>query len=140
MATTQIEQPPVMKLIRERRKRLHLSYDRAGELAGISGTRWRQLEGGFRAVKGTYFTESAPAPTLARMALAVGMRPADVREHSEDAAGEMTALAEIRARADTDTRAEAVRMVGTIGGLTDRQRRLLEDSVADDLRRVREES
>ena len=59
-----VEQPPVMQLIRARRKGMRLSYDRAGQMIpdGLSGTRWRQLEDGYRTLKGVgRIPESAPA-------------------------------------------------------------------------------
>ena len=133
-----------MRLIRDRRKKTHLSYDRAGQLVPgrpISGTRWRQLEDGYRTVKGIgRIPESAPAVTLAGMAYVVGATPADL--HAEDcheAADELVRLIEERAREDGDTQAEAARMVRAAPGLSARQRDALAREVAVSLHRIREQ-
>ena len=133
-------QPPVMALIRERRKRAHLSFDRAGQAAGISGTRWRQLEDGRRAIRGVgYIPEYAPAATLARMAHAVGVTPAELEPFGVDeAVTELVLLAESRALEDGAARAEARRLAGMAEGLTGRQRDALEERIAADLRAVRD--
>lgn len=136
-----VTQPPVMALIRERRKHAHLSYDRAGLLAGISGTRWRQLEEGRRAIAGIgHIPEHAPAITLARMAWVVGLTPDDLAGFGlDEAAGELKRLAEAAAREDGETAAEAARMAALIPDLTDRQRAALEDKIAAGLRAVRKD-
>ena len=133
-----------MRLIRDRRKKTHLSYDRAGQLIPgrpISGTRWRQLEDGYRTVKGVgRIPESAPAATLAGMAYVVGATPADL--HAEDcheAAYELVQLIAEQAREDGDTQAEAARMARTVRGLSMRQQRALEQEMAMSLRRIREQ-
>jgi transcriptional regulator with XRE-family HTH domain len=142
MATpSPIQQPPVMQLIRQRRKSMHLSYDRAGALAGISGTRWRQLEDARRAIRGVgYIPEVAPAATLARMAYAVGVTPAelDAQGHAE-AAGELAGVLEARGREDGEAQAEAARMVAGVPGLSARQRQRLAEEIAADLRKVRDQ-
>ena len=70
-----------------------MSKRHAAELAGMSEGRWRQLEaGGFRR-RGRWEPESAAAPTLARMARAVGVTEAELRACGrEDAAAELAAL------------------------------------------------
>lgn len=130
-----------MALIRERRKRAHLSFDRAGHLAGISGTRWRQLEDGRRAIRGVgYVPEHAPAATLARMAYAVGITATELEScGAHEASVELMMLAESRAEADVMALAEAARLVDQVPGLTPRQRATLEAKIAADLRDVRED-
>ena len=139
-----VEQPAVMRLIRDRRKKTHLSYDRAGQLVPgrpISGTRWRQLEDGYRTVKGIgRIPESAPAVTLAGMAYVVGATPAELHaEGCHDAADDLVRLIEERAREDGDTQAEAARMVRAAPGLSARQRDALAREVAVSLHRIREQ-
>jgi hypothetical protein len=131
-----------MELIRARRKRMHLSYDRAGQMVpgGLSGTRWRNLEDGYRTVRGVRFAESAPAVTLAGMAYAVGVLPAELHAHGcHDAADELLALTSDQARGDGQVLAEAAQAAGVIRGLNARQRQALESEIAADLRRIREQ-
>ena len=139
-----VDQPTVMRLIRDRRKKTHLSYDRAGQLVPgrpISGTRWRQLEDGYRAVKGFgRLPESAPAVTLAGMAYVTGVTPAELHaEGHHEAADDLARLIEERAREDGGTQAEAARMARTVTGLGARQRYVLEQEIAVSLRRIREQ-
>jgi methyl-accepting chemotaxis protein len=133
-----------MRLIRDRRKRMHLSYDRAGQLIPgrpISGTRWRQLEDGSRAVRDVgRIPESAPPVTLAGMAYVVGATPAELHaEGCHEAADELIHLTEQRARQDGTTLAEANRMAATVRGLNARQQQALAQEIAQGLRRVREQ-
>jgi transcriptional regulator with XRE-family HTH domain len=133
------DQPAVMKLIRERRKQMHLSYGRAGAHAGISDTRWRQLENGYRTIKGVgRIPEDAPPVTLAKMAYVVGVTVSELNDAGRgEAAAELRQLAEDRAQADGEAQAEAERMVSVVGGLTKAQRERLMTEVAADLRRIR---
>jgi hypothetical protein len=132
-----------MRLIRERRKRLHLSYDRAGALIPerpISGTRWRQLEDGYRTIKGVRFEEPAPALTLAGMAYVVRVTADELHGFGEhEAAEERTRIAAMYAREDGEALAEARRMVSAVGGLNGRQQEALISDVAQSIRRVREQ-
>ena len=50
----------------------HMSRREAARRAGISETRWRQIENGIIRVRGADYPEVAPAGTLARIALVVG--------------------------------------------------------------------
>ena len=139
-----VDQPAVMRLIRDRRKKAHLSYDRAGQLVPgrpISGTRWRQLEDGFRTVKGFgRIPESAPALTLAGMAYVVGATPADLHaEGCHEAAEDLVQIIAEQAREDGAAQAEAARMARTVPGLGARQRQALEREIAVSLQRVREQ-
>jgi hypothetical protein len=133
-----------MRLIRERRKRLHLSYDRAGALIPerpISGTRWRQLEDGYRTIKGAgRVPEPAPALTLAGMAYVVRVTADELHGFGEhEAAEERTRIAATYAREDGEALAEARRMVSAVGGLNGRQQEALISDVAQSIRRVREQ-
>jgi len=132
-----------MKLIRERRKRLHLSYDRAGQMVPgrISGTRWRQLEDGYRTIRDVgRVPESAPPVTLAGMAFVTGLSPDDLRgEGHDEAAEELVHLIEVRTRDDGETDAEAARMAGIAVGLNIRQQKWLTGRIASDLRQLREQ-
>lgn len=139
MSAPRPPQPPVMRLIQERRDRLGMSKRTAAALAGISEARWRQLEAGYREIRGVPVTEAPPDLTLARMALAVGLAPADVEPHGPRAA---RMLADLAAERDADGRRDAddaARMVSALGSrrLTARQRAALEALVADALRGLR---
>lgn len=120
---------------------MHLSYDRAGVRAGISGTRWRQLEDGHRAIRGVgYIPEEAPPATLARMAYAVGVTPDELVNGGQPAAGaELADLIEVRSREDGETHAEAARAVSTLAGLSAVARERLAQELAEDIRRIREQ-
>jgi transcriptional regulator with XRE-family HTH domain len=140
MTTSPPEQPRAMKLIRARRKQMRLSYIRAGKLAGISDTRWRQLEDGYRVVHGTTFAEEAPAATLARMAFAVSVLPPELAEAGRpDAAAELDILRAEAERLDGENRTQAARMVAASEGLTDRQKALLADAIAAELSNLRDQ-
>ena len=138
-----VEQPPVMQLIRERRKRMHLSYDRAGQMVpgGLSGTRWRQLEDGYRTIKGIgRVPEPAPAMTLAEMAYIVQVTPAELHARGcHEAAEELIVMTGERSRDDGEVLAQAAQMAAVARGLSARQRKALESEIAADLRRIREQ-
>jgi hypothetical protein len=136
-----LPQPPVMQLVEQRRDRLGMSKRAAAALAGISEARWRQLENGYREIRGVPVTEEAPDSTLARMALAVRLAPADVEPFSPRAAqmlGDLLAERDAHGQQDAD---DAARMVDALDGdgrgLTGRQRQALEADVAESLRRLR---
>jgi Helix-turn-helix domain len=140
MTTPRPPQPPVMQLIGQRRDRLGMSKRAAASLAGISEARWRQLENGYREIRGIPVTEDAPDPTLARMALAVRATPADIKAFSAHAAQILEGiLAEMEAGSQQDAD-DAARMVDALDGrkLTGRQRVLLETEIAESLRRLRD--
>lgn len=131
--------PPVMDLIAERRRRRDLSLRRAGSLAGISEARWRQLENGFRTTPIGPAPEHAPARTLARMAAAVGVTPAELDGAGQpEAAGLLAVYLAEREEQEERYAADAARMVAESGGrhLSARQRAALEAKVADALREV----
>lgn len=139
MTTPRPPRPHVMDLIAERRRKRNLSLRRAGDLAGISEARWRQLESGFRPTKIGPAPERAPDRTLARMAAAVGVTPAELRDagHADAAVLLADYLAE-RESQDEQYAQDAKRMVAESGGrhLSARERALLEAKVADALREV----
>ncbi|GAA4929127.1 hypothetical protein GCM10023224_05720 [Streptomonospora halophila] len=68
-------QPPEGLLIEEAResRRRGLSQNRAAELAGLSGTRWRHIVNGTRPATGAKVTQ-----TVARMALVVDVTPQEM--------------------------------------------------------------
>lgn len=72
-----------------------MSMTEAARRSGISPTRWRQLENGFRPFKGTNYPEVGPAQTIARMAHVVGVTPRQLTEAGRpDAAAELEAMAQ----------------------------------------------
>ena len=133
-----------MRLIRDRRRKMHLSYDRAGQLIPsrpLSPTRWRQLEDGYRTVRGIgRIPESAPPATLAGMAYVTGVTPAELHaEGCPEAADELVQLIADRARQDGSSLAEANRMVSTVPGLNAGQQRALAQEIVQSLGRIREQ-
>lgn len=142
MTTPRPPQPLVMQLIRERREQHpKLSIRKAADAAGISEARWRQLESGSRSTPLGYAAETAPDSPLARMAHAVGVTPAELREagHPEAAAILEGYAAELAAVAEADEEAAdvAARAAAEVRGLTARQRAALTAMIADDLRALR---
>lgn len=70
------EQRPEGKLIAAAADRMNLSIREAARRAGISYGRWRQIVTGYQNVSpGSYAEVRAPAKTLAKMALTVGITP-----------------------------------------------------------------
>lgn len=141
MTTPRPPQPPVMQLIEQRRRRAGLSFRRAGKLAGLSDSRWIQLEHGYRDTR--LGAEPAPAPdrTLARMALAVRVTPDELRPFSAEAAGILTELIEEReanGREDADAAAEMVDIYDRGRRLSGRDREDLESKIAGILRDFRD--
>lgn len=85
------EAPPEAKLIAERREALmpKVSQNKAGEMIGISGNRWRQIEKGYQTVSaGKRAPVIAPAATLAKMAQLVGVAPEELTAVGRDDAAE----------------------------------------------------
>lgn len=131
-----------MQLIEQRRERLGMSKRTAARLAALSESRYRQLEDGGREIRGTWIPEQAPDPTLAHMALAVRLAPADIQPHSERAALMLADLiAERNASSQRDTD-DAARMLGALDGrrrLSDRTRSALEAEIAQILHHLEDE-
>ena len=103
------ELPPEAALIRRLRKAPpEMSMRKAAEAAGISPTRWEQIEKASRMFRGTRYPEPpGPAPTVARMAAVVGATPEQLRAAGRaDAAGELEVLL---ARLGNGRQREAVR-------------------------------
>lgn len=88
------EAPPEARLITELRERApRMSMSHAAREAGISPTRWRQIENGYRPERGINYPESGPAQTVARMVMVVGGTPQQLIDAGRpDAAGELEAL------------------------------------------------
>jgi transcriptional regulator with XRE-family HTH domain len=86
--------PPYAQLIaRSRLAPPKMTITEAARRAGISDTRWSQLENGYRMNRGHAEPEWAPADTLAHMARAVGVTPAQLQDAArDDAAAELAAL------------------------------------------------
>lgn len=140
--TTLPTPPPEALLIRKRREEHvpHLSMREAARRAGISAPWWRMIETGIRRVSGQDFPERGNADTLAAMALAVGVEPAELEAAGRaDAAGRLERMAADRATADGATRAEASRLAANVAGLTSQGRARLAEKFAADLRDVRKQ-
>lgn len=133
-------QPPVMQLIEQRRERLGMSKRTAAALAGISEGRWRQLENGGRKIRGTWISEDATEPVLARMALAVRLSPDDIEPYSPRAAQMLADMAAEREAAGTQDADDAALMVEALPDarrVVGRKRAALEAEVAEALSRLR---
>lgn len=134
-----IDRPPEMALIRGRRTALGLSYASAGTLAGISDTWWRLIEDGQRQLKGPKGLR-----TLARMADAVGVTPAEMEERGRpDVAAELAVIHDLAGRQDAGAREEAERMIASMTGydeMSERQRSDLTATIAGEIRRMRKNS
>jgi transcriptional regulator with XRE-family HTH domain len=73
--------PPEGQLITDAIQRAGLSIREASRRAGISYGRWRQITTGFQNISpGTYAPVRAPAATLARMAAAARVTPAQLTQ------------------------------------------------------------
>lgn len=112
--TTNPQPPPEAELIRARREAApYQSVKQAAKLAGISDTRWRQIEQGYRMHRGRVEADTAaPAPILARMALTVGVTPAELEQAGRpDAAAELAALVRLPVPGDGDDLAATMRRI-----------------------------
>lgn len=65
--------PPEALLLKRVRKARRLSIPKAASAAGISASRWSQIENGYESKEGTPIPVTAPAGTLAHMATALGI-------------------------------------------------------------------
>ena len=92
--TADVTVPPEALLIaRMRQKAPRISMSEAARRSGLSLTRWRQIENGFRPERGTRYREVGPAQTIAKMAAAVGISPAQLAEVGRpDAADELAVI------------------------------------------------
>lgn len=91
--TTRPSPPPEGQRITAALKRTKLSARRAAARAGISDARWRQITSGYQMVSGNPIpVRDAPAETVARMALVVGVTPEELEDDRPDAAGELRRL------------------------------------------------
>ncbi|MFT4086155.1 MAG: helix-turn-helix transcriptional regulator [Gordonia sp. (in: high G+C Gram-positive bacteria)] len=90
------EVPAEAQLIRRARTRISpkLSIRAAAASVGLSEARWRQIESGYQTVRaGERSIVIAPAPTLAAMAHALNITPAQLRDAGrEDAADALASL------------------------------------------------
>ena len=80
--------PPEGRLIEDARERRRLSQNKAAELAGISGTRWRQIVTGTASGgKGIQVPVHGRAETVARMAQVVGVTAEQLSSVDREDAG-----------------------------------------------------
>ncbi|MGH3377926.1 MAG: helix-turn-helix domain-containing protein [Actinoallomurus sp.] len=109
--------PPEGRLIEEAREAMRgMSQNKAAKLAGMSGTRWRQIVTGVASGgKGIVIPVHGNPETVARMAQVVGVTPerlADVGR--EDAARELRALPLPNSPDDSDRDAIVDRLVAQV--------------------------
>jgi transcriptional regulator with XRE-family HTH domain len=92
--TADVTVPPEALLIAAMRQRApRISMSEAARRSGISLTRWRQIENGFRPERGTRYREVGPAQTIARMAAVVGISPQQLTDAGRaDAADELAVI------------------------------------------------
>lgn len=76
---------PILRVIDDLRAMRGMSKREAARAAELSEGRWRQLVVGYQLNKGAKIAATAPDATVARMALAVGMKPADAERLGEPA-------------------------------------------------------
>lgn len=109
--TTTPEPPPEAVLIAGMRERPpRQSIRAAATAAGISEGRWRQIEHGVRRFRGTAYPERGPAPTIAKMARAVGAVPEQLAAAGRpDAAAELEALLTVAGPHLTKRQSDALR-------------------------------
>jgi hypothetical protein len=120
--------PPEALLIERKRKAIvpRLSQRNAALKAGMSETRWRQIEVGGRWFRGRWEPEIAPPDTLARMAHVVGVTPGELREAGrEDASLPLETLL----ASPPDEIAHLVEGVREARGLSDRQKDVIIDLI-----------
>ena len=86
--------PAEARLIARRRNEPpKMSVRQAAARAGISETRWRQIEQGTIRERGREYAVTAPDATLAAMARAIGVTPAELDDADRrDAAAELRAM------------------------------------------------
>ena len=84
---------PAGRLIEAKRKALRPkpSQRDVADLAGIKEGRWRQIVNGFQTVAGQEVPDDGPAVTVARMARAVRVTPAELRDAGRPDAAEILA-------------------------------------------------
>ncbi|WP_019548420.1 helix-turn-helix domain-containing protein [Streptomyces sulphureus] len=83
---------PEGTLLKDALLRSGLSQRKAAERAGISETRWRQIVAGYQRVGGQEVAVTAPAETIARMALVLDVGADDLRQARRDDAAEVLAV------------------------------------------------
>lgn len=93
--STRPSPPPEAAVLKAGLKRSRKTARAAAHQADLSEARWRQILSGYQSVGGQYVSVRAPADTLARMAQAVGVTPAELRgAERADAADELAVLLE----------------------------------------------
>lgn len=119
--------PPWGALITASMKTLGMSGRAAARLAGISEGRWRQVTAGYEPRGTEYAPVHGPAGTVARMAFAVGVTPAELT-----AAGRRDA-AIILAGLNRDHADTLEALIGKVAAMTREQARLFLADIADRL-------
>lgn len=113
MAHETPRQPREGSLIEDAAKASGLSVKKLAANAGISDTRWRHIVRGYQpAPNGTVNPVTAPANTLAKMALAVDVTPEELAKTGRTDAADL--LARMKAGAGAVTTTGAVRGVGVM--------------------------
>ncbi|MFJ2477049.1 helix-turn-helix domain-containing protein [Streptomyces sp. NPDC087659] len=127
--------PPEASLVRLAREAAGLSPEKAAARMSvpISGSRWRQIEAGWRKDSGT--TVTAPATTLAQMAAAIGLTPDRLATAGRDDAAEI--LREIER---TSAPAEPSPQQATLTGLAEWQQKVILNALDDRPRSKREKA
>jgi hypothetical protein len=123
--------PPEALLIERKRKAIvpRLSQRNAALRAGISETRWRQIEVGGRWFRGRWEPEIAPPGTLAQMAYAVGATPAELAEAGREDA---VPLLQTLLASPPDQISQLVDGVRKARGLSERQKQAIIDLIRRD--------
>ncbi len=107
------EPPQWGTLIAAALARAGMSARAAARQAGISEGRWRQIAGGYQIVRpGVYAQVRGPATTLARMAAAAGVTPAELSAAGRDDAAQVLARQQ-RERSPGEEVLERVRALDT---------------------------
>lgn len=123
--------PPPEALLIERKRRArvpHLSRTKAALQAGISESRWRQIETGRQRDHGRDYPAKAPADTLALMAYVVGATPGELRDAGRgDAAADLETLL-----ANPPDPVENLMGAVRASGLTEQQKRALIERLAQE--------
>lgn len=113
MNSDPLPQRPESKLIQDALAADGRSIRQVAPLAGITEARWRQLIKGSMTMGGNVVEQTAPAATLARMALVLGLTAADLAKAGRpDAAVQLESLLEGERRGPSAARPQAAPTAG----------------------------
>lgn len=108
MASTP-EPPPEAMLLKRVRKARQMTIPQAARLAGISASRWSQIENGYERKNGEPVPVQAPTGTMAHMASALGITAAQLIEVGRgDAVEVLGEIERITTSASTSTHVSSV--------------------------------